>query len=612
MGGPMAAPHHRAPISPPTLLLVAVLAAGCGGDSAIGPAESGLETGAIQAHGWRFTEVAEKAGLRWRHHAFNPGGALDAYDHGNGVAAGDFDGDGHADVILLTQCGRAGYFLGRGDGTFEDRSDRLAMLDDGVRVGIACGDFDEDGRVDLYVTFVRRPNALLRQNADGTFTDVAAEKGVALVGHWSGAAFADLEGDGDLDLVVAGNMQYTEPDMPQPATDGCAAGWKGKSAWDLFHIAGSDPTALLVNGGPGAGFAFTEEAAARGIPLGGPLPEDARGFGDVLVLDYDRDGSPDLFLPEMFHGRSALLQNDGTGSFIDVTAARIPRSSYGTSNAAADDFDGDGWPDLFMTDMHSDMWAPTTLPFEEIDAGVRHLNDHGPHSGVGDNPAGPLFGNSLWMSEGAGAFAESGPAWGAETFNPWGVLADDFDNDGRVDAFIPSGMSNPYPYYPDVLLRNAGNRFEQVQDGLGLAVPPGQQAYGGILVGGYPLVRSTRGCATADFDEDGDLDIVGFAWGWRAVLWRNDLPRGTHWIGIDLRGAAPRDPYGAEVRVEAGGKTLVRWMRSSRGYLSQSDRTIHVGLGATGAVDAVTVRWPDGTSSRVEHPAADRVLVISE
>src|SRR5262245_33892702 len=156
------------------------LAAGCGGGSALEPAAEELQGHGLEARPWRFTEVAEKAGLRWRHGPFNPAGALDAYDHGNGVAAGDIDGDGHADVILLTQCGRAGYFLGRGNGTFADRSERLAMLDGGVRVGVACGDFDEDGRTDLYVTFVRRPNALLRQQEDGTFTDVAAEKGVAI------------------------------------------------------------------------------------------------------------------------------------------------------------------------------------------------------------------------------------------------------------------------------------------------------------------------------------------------------------------------------------------------------------------------------------------------
>src|SRR5690349_20980344 len=150
---------------------------------------------------WHFTEIAAKAGLAWTHVPYNPTGAFDAFDHGGGVAAADFDGDGHADVLLLSQCGPTGYFLGRGDGTFEDRSERLAMLDDGVRVGVACGDFDEDGRTDLFVTFTRRPDALLHQNPDGTFTDVAPARGVAGVGHHTGAAFVDVDGDGDLDLV---------------------------------------------------------------------------------------------------------------------------------------------------------------------------------------------------------------------------------------------------------------------------------------------------------------------------------------------------------------------------------------------------------------------------
>jgi len=602
-------PRRRARLLVHAFALAA--AAGCGGDPGTGLLRSDLDAAHATAKAWRFTEVGAKAGLLWEHRPFNPNGAFDAYDHGNGVAAGDFDGDGHADVLLLTQCGPAGYFLGRGDGTFADRSERLSMLGDGVRVGVAYGDFDEDGRTDFYVTFVRRPNALLHQEADGTFTDVAAAKGAALVGHWSGAAFVDVDGDGDLDLAVAGNMQFTEPDQAVPASAGCAAGWKGKSVYDLFNVAGSDPSALLINGGAAAGWAFVDEAGARGIPPGGPDGAEARGFGDVIALDYNRDGRPDLFLPEMFRGRSALLENDGTGHFTDVTAARIPQPSFGPSNAAAEDFDGDGWPDLFMTDMHSDMWPATTKPFSEIEAGVRYLGEHGPHAGVGDNPTGPLYGNSLWMSAGGGAFTEADLAWGAETFNPWGVLAGDFDNDGAVDAFIPAGMSNPWPYYPDVFLQNAGGRFVQRQEDLGFLLPPEKRTDPSILVDGAPLVRSTRGCAAADFDEDGDLDIVGYAWRSRALLWRNDLPRGRHWLDVDLRGAAPKDPFGAEVEVVAGGRTRVRWMQGSRGYLSQSTRLVHVGLGDAATIDSVSVRWPDGTVTRVEHPAADRRLVVA-
>ncbi len=594
------------------LLLALAAAAGCdplssSRDGAAAPPASGSGKGP-----WHFTEVGKKAGLDWVHGPFNPGGAFDAYDHGCGVAAGDFNGDGHADILLLTQCGPTGYFLGRGDGTFEDRSDLLAALNDGVRVGVAYGDFDEDGLVDFYVTFTRRPNALLRQNVDGTFTDVAHALGVDLAGHYSGASFVDVDGDGDLDLVVAGNIQFTDPVEMKPGSPGCPPGYKGRLVMDLFMTAGSDPSALFINGGPGAGYAFTEEAGARGIPLGGPDGAEARGFGDVTVLDYNRDGHPDLLFPEMFRGKAALLENDGTGHFTDVTAARIPRASYGSSNAAAEDFDGDGWPDLLMTDMHSDMWSPVDLPFSSIDAGVRYKGPGGPYAGAGDNPTGPLYGNTLWMSGGDGSFTESDMAWGAETFNPWGALAADFDNDGLVDAFIPSGMSNPWPYFPDVFLQNAGGGFVQRQEDLGFFLPPEEQTDGSILVQGDPLVRATRGCAAADFDEDGDLDIVCYAWHSRALLWRNDLPRGRHWIDVDLRGTAPRDPYGAEVEVAAGGRTQVRWMLPSRGYLSQSTRLVHVGLGNADAVDSVSVRWPDGTRKQVDHPPVDRRVVITQ
>ena len=476
---------------PGVLALVLAASAGCGRIPPSDDDDPGAGDGNGGPKAWHFTEVGEKAGLDWTHVPFNPAGAFDAYDHGNGVAAGDFDGDGHADVLLLTQCGATGYFLGRGNGTFVDRSGRLSMLDDGVRVGVACGDFDEDGRADFYVTFTRRPNALLRQNPDGTFTDVAADRGVALAGHYSGASFVDADGDGDLDLVVAGNVQFTEEDRAVPADGRCAAGWRGKSVLDLFTVAASDPSALFINGGAAAGYAFVDEAGARGLPPGGAAPDDARGFGDVVVLDYDRDGRPDLFFPEMFRGRSALLRNDGTGRFADVTAGMIPQPSFGSANAAAEDFDGDGLPDLLMADMHSDMWAPIDLPFDSIDAGVRYMGEHGPPAGVGDNPAGPIYGNSLWLSDGAGGFAEADMAWGAETFNPWGVLAADFDNDGDADAFVPSGMSNPWPYYPDVFLENAGDRFVQRQVDLGL-VPRALETDGGILGGGFRRGRGPR------------------------------------------------------------------------------------------------------------------------
>src|SRR5258706_1407592 len=432
------------------LALSLALFAGVGCDPIPSSRSGGSEDSGGGRGPWPLTERGEKAGLLWKHGPFNPGGAFDAYDRGNGVAAGAFNGDGHGDVLLLPQCGPTGYFLGRGDGTFEDRSDLLAVLNDGIRVAVAYGDFDEDGRTDFYVTFTRRPNALLHQNADGTFTDVAAARGVALVGHYSGASFVDVDGDGDLDLVVAGNIRFTDPVALKAPSPGCPTGYVGLPVLDLFTVAGSDPSALFINGGAGSGWTFTEEAGARGLPLGGDDPAVARGFGDLTVLDYNRDGKPDLLFPEMFRGKAALLENDGTGRFTDVTAARMPQPSYGSSNVAAE-----------------------------------------------------------------------------------------------------------------------------------------------------------------DFDEDGDLDIVAYQWHASAVLWRNDLPRGRHWLDVDLHGSAPRDPIGARVELTAGGKTQVRWMQGSRGYLSQSTRLVHFGLGEEARIDSVTVRWPDGTSTVVDHPRADRRLVVA-
>ena len=534
------------------------------------------------------------------------------YDHGNGVAVGDIDGDGHEDIVLLNQCAPTGYYLGHGDGTFTDASDRLAVLNDGVRVAIAYGDYDNDGRIDLYVTFVRRPNALLHQNADGSFTDVAADLGVALNGHYSSAVFADVNKDGYLDLFVAGNMKYTtdNPAVPNPDRV-CPDHYEGV---DIAAVWGqpSDPSSLFINGGPQKAWAFSDEARARGIPMGGAGAE-TRGFSDAIAVDYDRDGNLDLVASEMFAGRAAVLHNDGTGNFTEVTADLKIRPSYGPACVTAADYDNNGWPDLFMTDMHSDMWSKT--PFIDpgsFDPAVRYQDSSGPVAPVGDNPTGPIYGNSLWMNAGGKTFEDQDLAWHAETFQPWGNMPADFNNDGKVDVFISSGMSNPFNYWTNVFLVNKGDHFEQIQDKIGLDPPPNKTVDPDIRVQGQPYVSSSRTAAIGDFDENGTMDMVVLNWNNKANIFRNYLPEGAHWLEVNLVGTKPLDPYGAFVEVKAGGQTLTRWMQGAGGYLSQSTRWIHFGLGAMTQIDSITVKWTDGTTTAVDKPMVDTRITVTQ
>ena len=559
---------------------------------------------------WRFTEIGLGRGLDWRHVPVHEH-LGDAYDHGSGLAVGDIDGDGHEDLVLLNQCGPAGYFLGHGDGTFTDASARLAMLGDGVRVGVTWGDYDNDGRADLYVTFTRRPNALLHQNADGSFTDVAAELGVALDGHYTGAVFVDVNKDGYLDLLVAGNMHHTTDELvPADPERQCPAHYAALDIGAVF-AGPSDPSSLFINGGPGVGFHFRDEAAARGIPLGDKHDVGARGFSDATTVDFDRDGNPDLVMSEMFFGRTAVLHNDGNGYFTEVTSRLKIRPSYGPATVTAADYDNNGWPDLYMTDMHSDMWSTTPhLDPTTYDPAARYRSQIGPAAGTGDNATGPLFGNSLWLGADGASFGEADLSWQAETFQPWGHVPADFDNDGNVDVFIASGMSNSYDYFPNMMLANVGGHFEQVEKDVGLDPPPNKAIDPDIRVLGQPYVSAARAAATGDLDENGTVDLVVVTWNNRVNVFRDDLPAGNHWLEVNLTASAPRDPFGAFVEVRGGGRTFTRWMQGAGGYLSQSSRWVHFGLGATEKIDSVTVRWPDGATS-VAGAAVDSRITIA-
>ncbi len=556
---------------------------------------------------WHFQDLAGGNGVGWVSRTPNREGGANLYDHGAGMAAGDFNGDGHEDLLLLSQCGPTGYFLGKGDGTFTDASSRVTMLNDGIRVAVAYGDYDEDGDTDFAVTFTRRPMALLRQNADGSFTDVAAQAGIALNGHYSGTSFADVNHDGYLDLIVAGNKRHTTQELISNVQD-CEPFYAAIPAVDVYGAIGSDASALFLNGGPSKQYAFTNVGAAFGVPQGGDGAANL-GFGDLQVADVNMDGWVDVLLPEMF-GATKALRNDGTGHFTDVTATWLPRFSFGPPGVSVADFNNDGWPDLYFTDMHADMGGTPGAPYASVDPSQRWLGF--PNEAYGDNPAGPYYGNTLFMGVDGTKFTESDLAWHAETYQPWGNLVADLDNDGFEDVFIAAGMSNPFDYIPNALLHNDGTKFTRVEKDVGLDPPPAGAFDPDIRVLGQPLVASSRTAAVADFDEDGALDLVVSNWQNRVNIYHNLLPKGAHWLDVRVAGKAPHDPYGVPVRVKAGGKTFMRSLRGSTGYLSQSTRWVHFGLGTLSAVDEVSVTWPDGKVTTVKNPPIDGRVTVAQ
>jgi hypothetical protein len=482
-----------------------------------------------------------------------------------GVALIDFDGDGWLDVFAVggsrwkdppTESTNRLY-RNRRDGTFEDVTAGSGLGRTGWASGVAVGDFDGDGRDDLFVTYWG-DNALFRNLGGGKFEDVTANAGLKTAGrHWSsGASFFDMDRDGDLDLFVARYVEFDPEKIPKPgASPTC--NWKG----------------VMVACGP------------RGLPA----------------------------------PRHALYRNDG-GRFTDVSAASgiaAARGSYGMTAVAAD-LDDDGWTDIYVACDSTPSFYFRNLSTgrfreEGIERGIA-LNDDGREQagmgiGLGDyNLDGRLdifkthFADDthiLYRNDGGGNFSdvtiESGLA--VETrYVGWGAAMADFDNDGWPDIFYVTGNVYPeaekelpaYPYLsPRRLFRNLGNgRFEQIA---------GQPA----LEARY----SSRGMAAGDLDNDGDLDLI--IWNRNAPLTflRNDLRPAANWLQVEA-------PLGTRVTVHYGGKRQVQQVVSQSSFYSAPGRCLHFGLGEASGV-TLEIRWPGGDSEKREIAEVNRKILLA-
>jgi hypothetical protein len=557
-----------------------------------------------------FREQAREAGLNFRM-AFLPDEQgekfkVNLYDHGCGVAVGDFDGDGFEDVYFVNQLGPNALYRNKGDGTFEDVTAKAGVgLGDRICVGATFADYDNDGRLDLYVTSTRGGNVLFRNMGDGKFKDVTKEAGLTLVAHSQTAAFFDFDNDGYLDLIVTNTARWTLNNY-----DKAAHYFPGLA--DLWLMAESprEYNVLYRNKGDGTFEDVTAKAGLAGVGWS----------GDVAIFDYDEDGWLDVFVTNMF-GANQLYHNNRNGTFTQVDTVKVlGRTSWGAIGTKAFDFDNDGHLDLFTVDMHSDMWLPNNmLPRDGQPYNLRkkYPNVTGPRIQTSPPTAefekmlvntfkfryeDVVFGNTLFRKLPNGLFEEVSDRANLETWWPWGIATGDFDNDGFEDVFIPSGMGYPYGYWPNALMMNNGDRtFTDRAATLGIEPPPG-----GIhldeKIGGQPAARSSRCAVVGDFDGDGRLDLIVNNFNDRPYYFRNELPQ-QNYIAFRLTGRrSNRDAIGALVWVyPVGGGVMVRQVHAAGGYLSHGSRTLHFGLGSHTEIERVEILWPRGIRERIDH-----------
>ena len=605
--------RHRA-FGPAITLALVVAISACGKPEVGAPVQeegTGFQERALAAGiAFRMNNLTREQGERFR---------INLYDHGSGLALGDYDNDGRDDIYFLTQHGTNALYRNTGAGSFVDVTAKAGVaLGDRISVGATFADYDNDGFCDLFVTSTRGGNVLFHNRRDGTFEDRTAAAGVRHVGHSQTPVFFDYDNDGDLDLFLTNTAHWTTDVVDFPYGNY----YQGKASLPDLMTSTREDNILYRNDGDGS---FTDVTGAAGLR--------GRGWaGDVAVFDYDEDGFIDLFVPSMF-GRGQLYRNGGHGTFTDVTAATLGSTSHGAMGTKVFDYDGDGRLDLFVVDMHSDMWmgidqeqrsraaakeyqsrrfltsAGPTVDESAPDFIERQRAEFAKH---GEDYDAVLFGNSLYRNLGQGKFRETAVSAGLETFWPWGIAAGDYDDDGREDVFITAGMGYPFYYWPNQLMMNSGDgTFRDRASTLGVEPPTGG-IYQERTISGRPAARSSRSAAVADFDGDGRLEIVTNNFNDRPYLFVNRFAR-RNYVALRLTGSTSnRDAIGALARLWTGNSVMVRQVNPAGGYLAQSSKVLHFGLGDRSTVDSIVIRWPRGIVQTVRNPAINTLHRIQE
>ncbi len=524
-----------------------------------------------------FVDIARQAGVDTEILSGRPTKNYVLEVNGSGACWLDYDNDGWMDLYLVNGATLAQLqkkesarttnhlYRNKGDGTFSDVTAKAGVPGHGWGFGCVAADYDNDGRVDLLVTNFGA-NILYRNRGDGTFADVAAKAGIGGGNYWhAGAAFGDYDLDGDLDLFVPGYLSF---DAAKPELKTCEyRGVKVHACGPIGYK--GDPDFLYRNNGDGTFTDVTQQAGVADRKL-------YFGF-QAIFEDFDNDGRPDLLVANdsnpnyLYHNKGdGTFEEMGVSSGIALSADGKEMSSMGV---AVGDYDSDGLMDVFITTFSND----NSVLFHNDGGGF--FTDVSYASGLGE-PTVPYL--------------------------KWATFFLDYDNDGLPDLFSANGH-----VYPEVdgkvqekfrqplqLFRNSGEgKFRETSEDAGLrALGP----------------QSARGGAYADFDNDGDLDMVVSVMEGKPLLLENRGGNKGNWLRVRLTGEkCNRMAVGARVKVTAGGVPQYRTLRAGESYLSSNDPRLHFGLG-TESEATLEVSWPAGKTERIGGIRTNREVHIWE
>ena len=529
----------------------------------------------------RFLDVTARAKLDFRHQSSGTSEKYLIESMGSGVAMFDYDNDGRLDLFFVNGAaltdpmppGREAdksdprfwnrLYHNNGDGTFTDVTLQAGVKGHSYGMGVAAGDYDNDGYADLYVTNFGR-NILYHNNGDGTFTDVTRSAGVECGGWSSSACWVDYDRDGRLDLIVTRYLQWDY-------ALNLYCGEKKPGFRSYCHPEHFKPVTHVVyhNNGDGT---FTDVTARCGF-----AKSPGKGLG-VAINDFDRDGWPDVLVANDSFPQQ-LFRNKRDGSFEEVgLPAGVAYDDDGKTFAGMgldfDDYDNDGWPDVFINSLSNQRYAL----FRGIEGSFEYVSG----------------------SAGVGAITALYSGWGAKF-----VV---YDNDGWRDLFVGQGhvMDNIELTQPSIrylqtplLMRNLRGKFEDVsrRSGAPFSVP-----------------RAARGVACGDLDNDGFIDIAINCNNGSCVVLRNQGGNGNHWLTVDTVGVkSNRDGIGARLTLTAeSGAKQVAMVSTAGSYQSSSDKRVHFGLGTDRRARRLEIHWPSGIVQKLDGIDADQILKVKE